>query len=155
MMIKYYENYYADDFGRLFKLKNGEYVSLKPYVSKKGYLMYRYRTRGQTKHVSAHHLSYYTHVSKFDTSDGLQIDHIDGDKMNNHYSNLRRVTARQNINNSVTKTKLYGREPTNKLNLDPRKIDSMIREGLSYKEIAIEMGCSRRSVNNYHKMLVG
>lgn len=34
---------------------------------------------------------------------GAQIDHIDGDVLNNHPSNLRWVTPKENTNNSITK----------------------------------------------------
>lgn len=34
--------------------------------------------------------------------EGAEIDHIDGDKLNNHPSNLRWVTHKENMNNPVT-----------------------------------------------------
>lgn len=50
----------------------------------------------------AHYLSYWVNIGHFDPSDGLQIDHIDGNKLNNHYTNLRRVTPKDNANNINT-----------------------------------------------------
>ena len=38
--------------------------------------------------------------------DGAEIDHIDGDPMNNHPSNLRWVTHKENMNNSRTRETL-------------------------------------------------
>lgn len=38
--------------------------------------------------------------------DGAEIDHIDTDPMNNNPSNLRWVTHKQNLNNTLTKEKL-------------------------------------------------
>lgn len=34
--------------------------------------------------------------------DGAQVDHIDTNKENNHYTNLRWVTAKENMNNTLT-----------------------------------------------------
>lgn len=91
-----------NECGELFSLFNHRLRKLKPYYNHRGYAMYRLRVNGKTIQRSAHHLSYWVNIGHFDTSDGLQIDHIDGNKLNNHYTNLRRVTPRDNINNINT-----------------------------------------------------
>ena len=101
--MRYYnENYVVNECGELFSLFNHRLRKLKPYYNHRGYAMYRLRVNGKTIQRSAHHLSYWVNIGHFDTSDGLQIDHIDGNKLNNHYTNLRRVTPRDNINNINT-----------------------------------------------------
>lgn len=101
--MRYYnENYVVNEYGELFSLFGHKLKKLKPYFNKRGYAMYRLRINGKTIQRSAHHLSYWVDIGHFDTSDGLQIDHIDGNKLNNHYTNLRRVTPRDNINNINT-----------------------------------------------------
>ena len=101
--MRYYnDNYVVNEQGELFSLFGLKIRKLKPYKNKCGYLMYRLRIDGKTIHKSAHHLSYWVNVGHFDTSDGLQIDHIDGNKLNNHYKNLRRVTHKDNVNNINT-----------------------------------------------------
>lgn len=101
--MRYYnENYVVNEYGELFSLFGHKLKKLKPYFNKRGYAMYRLRINGKTIQRSAHHLSYWVNVGHFDTSDGLQIDRIDGNKLNNHYTNLRRVTPRDNINNINT-----------------------------------------------------
>lgn len=101
--MRYYnENYVVNEYGELFSLFGHKLKKLKPYYNHRGYAMYRLRINGKTIQRSAHHLSYWVNIGHFDTSDGLQIDHIDGNKLNNHYTNLRRVTHRDNINNINT-----------------------------------------------------
>lgn len=102
--MRYYnENYVVNEYGELFSLFGLKIRKLKPYKNNRGYLMYRLSIDGKIIQKSAHHLSYWVNVGHFDTSDGLQIDHIDGNKLNNHYTNLRRVTPRDNANNINTK----------------------------------------------------
>lgn len=146
-MIKFDDNYSVDEYGNVYSHMYGKLRKLKPYISKKGYVMYRLRIDNKTVQFSGHHLSYFVNVGKFDTSDGLQIDHIDGNKLNNHYSNLRRVTASVNARNPNTIT--YGRQCTNKLNLDVEEIRSLLKRGYSQREIAKMFNCCRATIRNY------
>lgn len=101
-MYHYNENYVVNEYGELFSLFGHKIRKLKPYINSRGYVMYRLRINGKTVQKSAHFLSYWVNVGHFDKSDGLQIDHIDGNKLNNHYTNLRRVTPKDNCNNINT-----------------------------------------------------
>lgn len=38
------------------------------------------------------------------------VDHIDGDRANNHADNLRWVTAKENCNNPITKSRLHKKD---------------------------------------------
>ena len=102
MLYHYNENYVVNEYGELFSLFHGRLRKIKPLVDKKGYVFYSLRINGKTVHKTAHHLSYWVNIGHFDSSDGLQIDHIDGNKLNNHYTNLRRVTQKDNSNNINT-----------------------------------------------------
>lgn len=102
MLYHYSENYVVNEYGECFSLFHGRLRKLTPYINKRGYIMYRIRVNKKTIHKPAHHLSYWVNVEHFDTSDGLQIDHIDGNKLNNYYKNLRRVTPKDNQNNINT-----------------------------------------------------
>ena len=101
-MYHYNENYVVNEYGELFSLFGIKIRKLKPYINANGYVMYRLRINGKTIQKSAHYLSYWVNIGHFDRSDGLQIDHIDGNKLNNHYTNLRRVTPKDNCNNINT-----------------------------------------------------
>lgn len=145
-MRHFIDDYFVSNDGKLYSKKYGKCKELKPYINKYGYVMYRLCVDGKVKHYSAHHLVYYCFVGKFDTSDGLVIDHIDGNKSNNTPGNLRRVTNRMNCNNP--NTKVYGRPPSHKLDLDVNYIKRQVSLGRSFSDIARELGCSRSTIKN-------
>ena len=68
------------------KVKVGEIAGS---ITPKGY---RYIQANGRKYA-AHHLVWYFETGSFPT---LFLDHIDGNKLNNHFSNLREVTIKQN-----------------------------------------------------------
>ena len=59
-----------------------------------GYQHVSLRIKGLQKKIRAHHAVWYFEYGEWPTS---TMDHIDGDKTNNHFSNLRLVTNRENI----------------------------------------------------------
>lgn len=147
------EDYAVDEQGNAYSLKYGKIRKLKSYISRSGYKMYRFRINNKTKHFSAHQLSYYVNVEKFDSKDGLQIDHIDGNKLNNNFRNLRRVTREENMKNPITinriRNSVKGVEPPNKLmNVTKQKCSELHRQGWSISRIAKYFNCSRSTVKN-------
>ena len=145
-MRNFIDDYFVTETGEVFSGKYNKSRKLKPYINSKGYVMYRLCVNGKVKQYSAHHLVYYCYVNKFDTSDGLQIDHVDGNKTNNTPSNLRRVTCKVNCNNPSTK--VFGRAPSNKLSLDVSYIKSQVNSGRTFNSLAKELGCSRSTIKN-------
>lgn len=69
---------------------------MSPALTKKGYLRVILRKEGRTHFEYVHRLVAEAYVEG-DMS--LYVDHIDMDKLNNHYSNLRWVTQSGNMKN--------------------------------------------------------
>ena len=73
-------------------------IDLKPNVLKKGYLQVTLSKSGKPKSMLVHRLV----MNAFNptTDDNLQVNHIDGNKENNEFSNLEWVTAMENTNHA-------------------------------------------------------
>lgn len=95
--VRGYEGIYeVSDLGRVMSLRTGKILKNQP---NRGYLCTTL-TNQTTKRFSVHRLVYEAFHGPI--PDGLQIDHIDGDKANNTLSNLRAVTPKENVNNPIT-----------------------------------------------------
>lgn len=147
-MKEFRSGYYVNEDGELFSTRQGKLRKLKGRINKKGYRMYALRLGGITKDFSAHHLSYYVNVEPFDSSDGLQIDHMDGNKLNNNYENLRRVTPKENTNNPITKRNITGANNHRYREIDLNKLSELYLSGESLRSIARYFQCSRQLVTN-------
>ena len=93
--VDYYtgENYYT------FAAKKGEMVNF--YPDDQGYLMvvFKPRIKGHACKVFKHRLVYELRHNE-SMNCNVVIDHIDGNKLNSHHSNLRKVTKIVNSRNS-------------------------------------------------------
>ena len=82
-----------------------------------------------------------------DYFDGAQIDHKDTNRMNNHPSNLRWVTPKENQNNPLTKTHMYTASKTKKPVLQYSKDGNLIKEYPSICEAARETGLALQNIS--------
>jgi histone acetyltransferase (RNA polymerase elongator complex component) len=83
---------YDSKTGKIFqqqKRPNVKIGEIAGTITPKGY---RY-IQAKGRKYPAHHLVWYFETGSFPN---LFIDHIDGNKLNNHFSNLREVTTKQN-----------------------------------------------------------
>ena len=100
--------------------------------------------------------------------DGKEIDHIDGNRGNNNYENLRYVTHIENMVNSPARpypSWLVGMEFTQErrlkmslaklgakhiraLKVDPERVKGMKAAGMTQLEIARELGCGRTAIGD-------
>lgn len=91
-------NYYIDEFGVVLNKKTGK--NIKPSFNKKnGYLRVCLSDNGKILYFYVHRLvsRCYNSLSEFI---GADVNHRDGNKLNNHYLNLEWCTRKQNIAHS-------------------------------------------------------
>jgi hypothetical protein len=95
-----YKNYEVSWFGRVRNSKTGRI--LKSNVSSNTYLTLGLSQMGKVKSFSVHVLVAREWVDNPDNK--RCVDHIDGDKMNNHHENLRWATHLENSRNQKIQT---------------------------------------------------
>lgn len=91
--------YYISENGEIVSYYNEKPKIIKPFLSNGYYRIELKYEAGKAKKFFVHRLVYQTFVGEL--KDGLVIDHIDGDRANNHYLNLRLVTQKENIENAL------------------------------------------------------
>ena len=88
-LLSNYQNYLISEYGEVMNRWTSKII--KPTINKKGYervdLSYN-------KSLLVHRLVYETFVGELDKN--KVIDHIDGNKRNNHYNNLQQITTQEN-----------------------------------------------------------
>jgi hypothetical protein len=97
-----FENYLIDEEGNVFSVSSGKFVT--PY-EKKGYLRVRISKEGKRYDFGVHKLVAMSYLGDY-SKEGLEVNHKDADRMNNHVSNLEWVTHEENVrlarNSSIT-----------------------------------------------------
>lgn len=86
-----YGDILVSDTGRVLSYKSGKWRELKPGLSGRGYLTI---CVGHDKTKPVHRLVAQTYIPNLDRKQ--QVNHIDGDKLNNRVSNLEWATASEN-----------------------------------------------------------
>ena len=94
MKKRIYDNYEIDEYGNVFSLTSQRYLNQQ--FDRYGYLYVTIRG----KHMKVHRLVADAFI---ENKEGKPcVDHIDRNKTNNHVSNLRHVTPKENSNNPET-----------------------------------------------------
>lgn len=97
--IEGYDNYLISDDGNVYSLNYGRLTKLSPRVNKGGYLYVNLCKNGKYKSVRIHRLVAKHFLPDYD--ENLQVNHIDGNKMNNKLSNIEMVTQSGNLKHAV------------------------------------------------------
>lgn len=137
--IKNFENYSISDDGEVYNNKTGR--KLKKSISTSGYYHIQLYKNKKVHMKYIHRLV----AQAFIKGEKEQVDHINGNKLDNHVSNLRWVTASENYYN-------YGYEERkrNRCRKVIAKSNSEIIEFNSRKECAKYFNCSPSKIKyNY------
>ena len=144
------DNYFIDEFGKLYS--NAKILSDKT-IDKKGYIRNGIGLKsGGYKSMRRHRLVMLC-FEPIEDSDKKQVNHIDGNKLNNCYSNLEWCSCRENKKHAIDNdliAHLYGeKNPANILSEDDvLGIVDMINKGKLYKDIMAKYGCSKSTVSS-------
>lgn len=133
----------------------GKLCCMKPQLDGYGYYKITLRDKGMVRQVNIHRLVCETFHG--DPLPGMEVLHTDGDKKNNHASNLRWGTRSQNRLDSINHNTLASgeRHPSSLLTDEKvRQIKKMHMETKSLKKVAEEFGISRVHVHNIVKQKV-
>lgn len=101
----YLENYYVTNDGTLARILLNEnedvvyFKPLKPFRSTFGHLRVEIKVNTKPVKVLLHRVVYEVWVGEL--VDGMVIEHLDGVPSNNHYSNLKQSTQKENIHTAI------------------------------------------------------
>lgn len=146
-IIGYEGLYKISNRGKVFSLKS--MLFLKGNVDRYGYLHYLLSCRSERKHHTAHRL---VAIHFIDNPNNLpQVNHKDGNKLNNKVKNLEWVTGEENRKHLFTvlgKSFKGENNPSVKLNTDVvGLIKKDIKSGLSQHLIAKKYFISRSTIS--------
>jgi hypothetical protein len=102
----YKGHYQISNYGNVRSLKKDAFLMKGAYL--KGYKIISLWKNGIGKMFRIHRLVAAAFIPNPENKPC--IDHIDGDRANNHADNLRWVTVKENQNNPITKSKWIGRK---------------------------------------------
>lgn len=89
-----FPDYKIDTVGNIFSFKYAAPRMLKPWINTWGYYAIKLCVDNKVKHVRVHRLVAITYLDNY--SEELDVNHIDGNKLNNSVDNLEMCTRRQN-----------------------------------------------------------
>lgn len=116
----------------------------------KGYHQAVLQVNGKPKRTGVHRLVMLA-FNPIDNADEYQVNHIDGDKSNNHLSNLEWTTCKENIHHAMEhglrgdfKGENNGQSVLTEA--DVRQIVELIKQKVSYSTIAKQFGVSKGTI---------
>ena len=94
-----YKRWYKDHYNEYPKIIPENYRQLKPTLRNNGYLVFNLQCPSLTCkgyfNTSVHRMVAECYIGP--CPEGMEVDHIDGDKTNNHISNLQYLTPEENL----------------------------------------------------------
>lgn len=131
-------NYCASKCGRVFRINTKKEMKRNPH-GRSGYLAFRASHNNKPKNVFVHKIVADCWVYNPDPKRKQQVNHLDGNKLNNYYTNLEWVTSSQNQQHAL-KTGL--KQSTNQLynssltNAEVHRVCQLLEDGVRVIDIA-------------------
>ena len=92
-------DYYVTDDGRVWSERTQKYLT--PQHDKNGYVKVQLRSVDNKSHRYSVHRLMLENFNPVNGMEKLQVNHIDGNKLNNNLSNLEWVTCQENIDHAI------------------------------------------------------
>ena len=136
--IKYWNGYIVYPDGVVYSTKTNQFMHSQE--NKDGYLVINLHLPDGRRTIKVHRLVAMLYLDCPDNYEQLTVDHLDGNKHNNHYSNLEWVTRSENIKRAFKSGLNNASENAKKRWSDPE-----YKEMMSYK---ISEGKRRKNEKN-------
>lgn len=140
-----FKDYKITKEGKVISLKHKTQIELKGEIDKDGYRRVLIYVDGKRKKFFVHRLVAEQYIPNPENKP--QVNHKDGDKLNNHYSNLEWVTNKENI---VHAEKLGLRSHENVLRIEQVKEIKKLFGTKSMKELAEMYNVSLSCIKHIH-----
>ena len=118
-MFRDYTNYDVLPSGRIWSKSHKKF--LKPYTMKNGYQMVSLFDNEGKQHKQYVHRVCWIAVNGREVPEGMELDHIDSNKKNNHISNLRLCTHQENCNFGTRNARIAN-ALKGKINHSPKRV---------------------------------
>lgn len=144
--INGYDYYYASEDGKIFSNYKGKWRELKQRLNSNGYLEI---DLGKTKRLKAHRIIANAYIPNLENKP--QVNHKDGNKTNNHISNLEWVTNSENQLHAWSIGLQQKRLPSN-AKMDFETADEIRREyrdsNISHSKLAEKYSVSKTTIGD-------
>ena len=149
VILDKYPNYEIHEDGRIFSIKSNKF--LVPINNGNGYFFVNLYNKGVQTCEYIHRL---VAESFIDNPNNLKyVDHINRDKSDNNLTNLRWVTAQENINNVANRPRYSQNRKGAKTYSEETKqtIRNMYINGLKVSDIERELNIPRQTISRFVK----
>ncbi|MEY3232715.1 MAG: hypothetical protein RLZ54_1009 [Candidatus Parcubacteria bacterium] len=149
--LKGYEDYYLiSECGKIYSKRTNKLIN--PFITKSGYLRIELNVNNVSKKYAIHRLVAYTFIGN---EEGKQINHKNGNKKDNHYTNLEWVTCRENINHAIGIGLINVKGENNPFakytNVERNEIKSLYENGYKIIQISRLKNIPRTTIQNIIK----